>query len=242
MIKAVLFDMDGVLIDAKDWHYEALNRALELFGYTISRESHLSTFDGLPTRRKLEILSAAHGLPSGLTGLINTLKQNYTIELTHLRCKPVFHHQKALSRLHKSGRKIAVCSNSIRNSIEVMMKLAALTPFIDEIISNEDVAKAKPDPEMYLSAMQRFGVEPHECLILEDNEHGIRAARASGGHVFVVGTPADVTYERIMARISEIELAEMKQLLAQGAQPDHAAGKAPLQTGDASQNHSRKIA
>ena len=66
MIKAVLFDMDGVLIDAKDWHYEALNRALELFGYTISRESHLSTFDGLPTRRKLEILSAAHGLPSDM--------------------------------------------------------------------------------------------------------------------------------------------------------------------------------
>ena len=217
MIKAVLFDMDGVLIDAKDWHYEALNRALELFGYTISRESHLSTFDGLPTRRKLEILTSSHGLPRGLHDLLNGLKQNYTIELTHLRCKPVFHHQKALSRLHKAGRKIAVCSNSIRNSIEVMMRLSALAPFVDAIISNEDVAKAKPDPEMYLSAMQRFGVEPHECLILEDNEHGIRAARASGGHVLVIGTPADVTYERIMTRINEIELADIGRLLAEAS-------------------------
>jgi beta-phosphoglucomutase-like phosphatase (HAD superfamily) len=77
---------------------------------------------------------------------------------------------------------------------------------------------------MYLSAMQRFGVEPHECLILEDNEHGIRAARASGGHVLVIGTPADVTYERIMARISEIELAEMGRLLEQGA-PDLTANR-----------------
>jgi beta-phosphoglucomutase len=53
MIKAVVFDMDGVLIEAKDWHYEALNRALKLFGYEISRYEHLTTFDGLPTRRKL---------------------------------------------------------------------------------------------------------------------------------------------------------------------------------------------
>ena len=56
-IKAVLFDMDGVLIDAKEWHYEALNRALALFGMPISRFEHLTTFDGLPTRKKLEMLS-----------------------------------------------------------------------------------------------------------------------------------------------------------------------------------------
>src|SRR2546422_8444783 len=55
MIKAVLFDMDGVLIDAKEWHYESLNRALDLFGMAIDRDAHLATFDGLPTRRKLEI-------------------------------------------------------------------------------------------------------------------------------------------------------------------------------------------
>ena len=74
MIKAVLFDMDGVLIDAKDWHYEALNRALEHFGFAISRESHLSTFDGLPTRAKLQMLTKARGLPERLHEFINSLK------------------------------------------------------------------------------------------------------------------------------------------------------------------------
>lgn len=62
-IKAIFFDMDGVLIDAKEWHYEALNRALELFGMPISQVDHLTTFDGLPTRKKLEMLTLGRGLP-----------------------------------------------------------------------------------------------------------------------------------------------------------------------------------
>jgi beta-phosphoglucomutase len=84
-IEAVVFDMDGVLIDAKDWHYEALNDALGLFGYNISRADHLSTFDGLPTRRKLEMLTQERGLPKGLHGFINDLKQQYTVDQVFLK-------------------------------------------------------------------------------------------------------------------------------------------------------------
>ena len=205
MIKAILFDMDGVLIDAKDWHYEALNRALEHFGYTVSRESHLSTFDGLPTRQKLRMLSSSKGLPEGLHIFLNALKQAYTLEITYQRCKPVFNHQYALSRLKKDGYKLAVCSNSVRQSIDAMMKLSALSAQLDLIVSNQDVGKGKPDPEMYLKAMQCLNVEPHECLILEDNDHGIQAAVASGGHLLRIGIPDDVTYQAVTTRISEIE-------------------------------------
>ena len=76
MIKAILFDMDGVLVDAREWHYEALNRALEIFGMKISLDNHLSTFDGLPTRRKLQILGKSRGLPAGLHDFVNELKQS----------------------------------------------------------------------------------------------------------------------------------------------------------------------
>jgi len=205
VIKAILFDMDGVLIDAKDWHYDALNRALEHFGYTISRESHLSTFDGLPTRRKLQMLSNSKGLPSGLHEFLNQLKQSYTIEISYQRCKPVFNHQYALSKLRREGYKRAVCSNSVRQSIEAMMKLSALAPYLDLIVSNEDVAKGKPDPEMYNKAMRTLGVAPDQCLILEDNDHGIQAAKASGGHLLKIGVPDDVTYQGIRSRINEVE-------------------------------------
>lgn len=207
MIKAVLFDMDGVLIDAKDWHYEALNRALEMFGMAIDRDAHLATFDGLPTRRKLEILSRTRGLPHGLHEFLNDLKQDETLQITYAACRPVFHHRYALATLKGDGLKLGVCSNSIRQTVELMMQLSGLTSFLDILVSNEDVSKSKPDPEMYLKAIETLGLEPHEVLILEDNDHGIQAARASGGHVMVVGTTDDVRYNNIRRRIDEINAA-----------------------------------
>lgn len=204
-IKAILFDMDGVLIDAKDWHYEALNKALGLFGLGISRYDHLHTFDGLPTKVKLKMLSEQYYLPEELHPFINRVKQKYTIELTDLRCRPMFHHEYALSRLHRAGYQIAVCSNSIRNTIETMMQKAALREYVDLIVSNEDVKNSKPDPEMYQTAIRKFGLQPKECIVVEDNPNGIAAGRASGANVLPVATVYDVNYENIMRMIEKCE-------------------------------------
>jgi HAD superfamily hydrolase (TIGR01509 family) len=204
-IEAVVFDMDGVLIDARDWHYEALNRALALLGYTISRYDHLSTYDGLPTRRKLEMLSLERGLPRALHGFLNDLKQQYTMELVHARCKPVFQHEFALSNLRSRGYRLAVASNSVGRTVEVMLERANLAPYLSATVSNEDVTRAKPDPEMYALAMERLGVAPARTLVVEDNEHGIQAAQAAGAHVLVVKDPLDVTLDRIEDRIRELE-------------------------------------
>lgn len=204
-IKAVIFDMDGVLIEAKDWHYEALNRALGLFGMEVSRYDHLITYDGLPTKKKLEMLSMERGLPKGLHTFINDLKQLYTMEIVHAKCKPVFYHEYALSRLKNEGYKIVVCSNSIRNTIDVMMNKAKLMEYLDFYLSNQDVTQAKPHPEIYIKAIEKLGVSPEECLILEDNENGIKAALASGAHFLKVGSVKEVTYQNIKAKINEIE-------------------------------------
>lgn len=205
MIKAILFDMDGVLIDAKEWHYEALNKALGLFGIEISRYDHLHTFDGLPTKVKLQMLSEQYYLPEQLHGFVNQMKQQYTAQLIHERCHPMFHHEYALSRLHQEGYKIAVCSNSIRSTIELMMNKAMLTEYLDLIVSNEDVRKAKPDPEMYQTAIAKFDLKPEECIVVEDNPNGIAAGRASGAAVLEVATVYDVNYENIKALINRIE-------------------------------------
>jgi len=201
-IEAILFDMDGVLIDAREWHYEALNLALSPFGLEIDRDAHLATYDGLPTRTKLDMLSKSRGLPRNLHGFVNTMKQKYTVDMVRQRCHPMFQHQYALSQLKTAGYKIAVCSNSIRQSLELMMQRAGLDRFLDVMLSNEDVAKAKPDPEIYLTAMSRLRLNPDQCLIVEDNEHGIRAAKASGARVLVVSNPDDVTYERILSAVA----------------------------------------
>lgn len=205
MIKAVLFDMDGVLIDAKEWHYDAFNKAIGIFGMEISRYDHLKTFDGLPTKEKLKLLSLNNYLPSGLHPFLNKLKQKYTMELIHAKCKPRFDHEYALSHLKSEGYKLAVCSNSIRKTIETMMDYACLTKYLDLIVSNEDVEKCKPDPEMYLTAMNKLQLSPKECLIVEDNPNGILAAKRSGGFVLEVETVADVNYRNIVRRIRECD-------------------------------------
>ncbi len=204
-IKAILFDMDGVLIDAKDWHYEALNRALALFGYEITRTEHLSTYDGLPTSVKLKKLTIEKGLPNKLHKFINEMKQQYTIQIIQEQCRPRFNHEFALMKLKAEGYRIAVCSNSIRLTIEMMMDYAKLTQYLEFIVSNQDVKNAKPDPEIYLTAMKKMGLSPDECLICEDNENGIKAALASGGHLLTIAAVEDVNYEHIKNRIAQIE-------------------------------------
>lgn len=208
MIKAVIFDMDGVLIDAKDWHYESLNKSLELFGFQISRYDHLVTFDGLPTAKKLEILSRDRGLSKSLHKFINELKQIYTIDMVHQKCRPVFYHQYCLSKLKQNGYRLVVASNSIQATIKLMMEKSDLDRFLDFFLSNQDVKHPKPDPEIYVTAIQKLECRPDEVLIVEDNEHGIKAAMGSGAHVMRVNDVTDVNYLNIMQAINRINQPE----------------------------------
>lgn len=204
-IEAVVFDMDGVLIDAKEWHYHALNRALDLFGYSISRADHVTTFDGLPTARKLDILTRERGLPTELHKFINEMKQLYTVEQIHLHCRPVFTHEYTLSKLKAAGYRLGLASNSIKLTVDLMMSKSSLSGYLDVMLSNQDVSKPKPDPEMYLKAAELLGVTPNRCLVVEDNENGIKAAIASGSHVLVVRSVHDVQLDRVMQAIRRAE-------------------------------------
>jgi beta-phosphoglucomutase len=207
MIKAVIFDMDGVLIEAKEWHYDALNQSLALFGFTISSEEHRTTYDGLPTSKKLQMLSEKNGLPRRLHGFINDMKQQYTMDMVQERCKPTFQHEYALAELKRIGYRLAVASNSIRHTVEAMMNKAHLMCHLDFYLSNQDVKEGKPSPEIYNLAIHKMGLKPQECLIVEDNENGIRAARASGANLLVVRDVHDVHLSNILNRITEVNKA-----------------------------------
>jgi beta-phosphoglucomutase len=151
------------------------------------------------------LLTLERGLPKELHVFINEMKQKFTMEIVHAQCKPTFIHEYTLSKLKDTGYKLAVCSNSVRNTVETMMQRSALSGYLDYMISNEDVSNGKPDPEMYVRSMEYLALKPTECLIIEDNENGIKAARASGGHLLVVKEIAEVNLSNIINRISEIE-------------------------------------
>jgi HAD superfamily hydrolase (TIGR01509 family) len=204
-IKAIIFDMDGVLIDAQDWHYEALNKALTIFGMEITRVEHLTAFDGLSTSQKLKMLSKVHSLPVSLHCFINEMKQQYTMDLTQQLCKPTFHHQYALSKFKEEGYQLAVASNSIRNTVKVMMEKSCLLGYLDFFLSNQDVTNGKPDPEIYNLAISKLGLMPDECVIVEDNEIGLKAAFSSGANVLKVDSVDDVNFDNIQAFINEVE-------------------------------------
>lgn len=191
-IKAILFDLDGVLVNMPDAHYTALNQALGLFGARIEEDEHHNHFNGLPSRKKIAELENTGRLPKGLIEFINNIKQQYTKDLIPQYCPPDYSKIILLRHLKEAGIKIACCSNSIQETLHAMLKSALLFNQFDLIIGNDEVSQAKPDPEMYTLAMSRLNVTPQETLIIEDSPHGIEAAKASGAFVYEVRGVDDV--------------------------------------------------
>ncbi|MBK8803360.1 MAG: HAD family phosphatase [Fibrobacteres bacterium] len=198
-VDAVFFDLDGVLVDATEWHYEALNRALGLFGFEITRYEHLTTYNGLPTRRKLEMLTVEKGLPKALHGLISRVKQAYTVQEIQTRCWPAFEKEYMLSRLRREGYRLAVCSNAVRESVTMMLERSGILGYFELLVSNEDVANPKPDPEIYLETCRRLGLDPSRVVVVEDAPHGIESARRAGTRVCEVSGFPEVDWKRLGA-------------------------------------------
>lgn len=192
MIKAVLFDMDWVLIDAREWHYEALNKALELFWFTITRQEHENYYDWLPTHIKLKRLTEEKWLPESLHKFINQMKQQYTVDAIYNNSTVDFSKQVMLKKLKDKWIKIACCSNSIKNSIEMMLNKAMILDYFDLILSNEDVKESKPSPQIYELAMEKLWIKPNEAIVVEDSPHGIEAWTKSGAKVIVVNNANEV--------------------------------------------------
>ena len=204
MIKLVIFDLDGVLIETKKMHYDTLNRALFSIGesYCISWDEHLSTYDGLKTVQKLDMLHTRKDLPKEKFDQVWTDKQKYTLEaLRDLKPNPQL--QVCMDLLIEKGYKLAVCSNSIRKTVLTVLSKFDIIDRFDLILSNEDVKNSKPHPEIYWKAMSLIGCLPEECLIVEDSPYGLLAASRSRANILRVSSPKEITYDNILKQINK---------------------------------------
>lgn len=204
MTKAIIFDLDGVLIDSKEIHFNALNLALDEFGsdLIITRKEQDNIFEGLTTKAKLDILTKIKGLPSELHDDVWQLKQQYTATLFESISSD--EDLVSLFKMIKSrGIKIGVASNSIRKTLDTCLISLGVIEYIDYSLSNEDVRMPKPDPQIYHRCMDYLMVEDSETVIFEDSDIGLRAATASGARVEKVQSRKDVTFERIERVINE---------------------------------------
>ena len=175
-IEAVLFDLDGVLVDACDWHYLALNSALESIGVPpISRHDHETTYNGLPTKVKLKML----GLRESDCALVWKLKQEHTLRTIKENATIQEEKIELLSTLKGEGVLVACVTNSIEETTHEMLKSTGQFEFFDLIITNDMVENNKPNPDCYNLAIDKLGVDPKKCIIVEDSEKGLEAARSS---------------------------------------------------------------
>ena len=198
MNKLVIFDLDGVLIDSRDMHYEALNRALAKVDekYVITREEHLSSYDGLPTTRKLELLTEKKGLPVVEYDTIWQDKQTATLDIFS-ELKPDYELMHYFQQLKDKGYSIAVASNSVRNTVKLVLLRLGLLEFVHYYLSNEDVFRSKPFPEMYWRCMIACNALPKDTVIFEDSHIGRQGALDSGSHLIAIEDRPDLTQSKI---------------------------------------------
>jgi len=198
MNKLVIFDLDGVLIDSRDMHYDALNRALAKVDekYVITREEHLSVFDGLPTTRKLELLTEKKGLPVVEYDTIWQDKQTATLDIFS-ELKPDYELMHYFQQLKEKGYSIAVASNSVRNTVKLVLLRLGLLEFVHYHLSNEDVFRSKPFPEMYWRCMIACNALPKDTVIFEDSHIGRQGALDSGSHLIAIEDRPDLTQSKI---------------------------------------------
>ena len=196
--KLVIFDLDGVLIESRELHYEALNDALRKVGseYVITREEHLSLYDGLNTTKKLEMLSEKKGLDRKYFNQIWQDKQVATFNL--IRQFPKNNRLRQMfAKLSVNGIKIAIASNSIRETVKLALLSIGVMEYVDYYVSNEDVKRTKPYPEMYWQCMTALDVLPKNTVIIEDSHIGRQGALDSGAHLVPVKDSHDLTMEKI---------------------------------------------
>ena len=202
-IKAILFDLDGVLVNTRTLHFDTFRRAYETVcaPLTLSWKEHLELYDGLSTRQKiakmisLDLISAEKGED------LFDLKQKLTMELlgTYVSPRPILNQM--LAALKQQGYRLVCASNSIRATLDKTVELLKIQDFFEFTLSNNDVLSPKPSSEIYLKCFERLQVLPQDCLICEDSDRGREAAYASGAHVLEIEDAEDLTFEKLQVAL-----------------------------------------
>jgi beta-phosphoglucomutase-like phosphatase (HAD superfamily)/dTDP-glucose pyrophosphorylase len=211
--KLVIFDLDGVLLDSRDLHFHALNAALmeQDTHYVITREEHLSTYDGLPTKVKMKFLTEKKGLPPTLYDQVWKDKQDATIKLlTQLQVDDKLVH--IFKSLKEHGFQIAVASNSIRNTVKITLLRLGIMDYVDYYQTNEDVKRSKPYPEMYWNCMMACNAIPDTTVIVEDSHIGRQGAIDSGAKLLPVEDAHDLTWEKVEKVVHELKDTNVKKI------------------------------
>lgn len=204
MIKLIIFDLDGVLVDSKEIHFKALNEALRKIAgenFVISYSDHINKYEGISTKKKLKLLTQDKNLLENLYNEIQEEKQRLTRQMLFQELSNVNKYKNVrdtINELHRLGYTLYCASNAVTETVKMVMEYGGFK--FDQFYSNEFVKNPKPNSEIYLRCMIDAGVNPNETLIIEDSPTGLKAANLSGAHVLKVNGPQDISIDLILGK------------------------------------------
>ena len=212
MIKAIIFDLDGVLVDTKKIHFEALNAALIKYRFEkITIDDHVKVFDGLPTTEKLKILQKKKRLPKKYFARINKYKQKVTTQILKKNIKKNDKIIQMMKSLHKNY-KIAVATNAVNSTLKICLSKLGISKYVHFKLSNEDIVNPKPNPEIYLRIFIKFGIYPSEALIIEDSHYGREAAISSGAKLLPIKKIDELDLKKIKLNLISKKISDKKNI------------------------------
>lgn len=181
MIKAIIFDMDGVIVDSEPLHYKVfMEYTKSKFGLSISDEEY-STFIGTTNHHIYSTLKQKYGIEGDLEFIIKEYENKC---LDFLLCskteRPIQGVDILVKNLHKNKIKLGLASSSPKKSINAILELFDLHQFFDVLVSGQEVEHSKPAPDIFLRAAELLGFSPKECLVFEDSHNGVVAAKTAG--------------------------------------------------------------
>lgn len=213
MIKNILFDMDGVLINTEPLHYRIWKQVMEENGVQIDYE-HYKGCIGSTRAYLFELFKEQYGVDIYDKPEIGKRFDEIKNEIIQKEGVPRIEGvEEVVHDLHDKGYHMAVASSSAQNYIEAHMKELNLTDCFEVLFSAENVKNPKPAPDVFLAAAEKLGAKPEECLVIEDSYNGARAAKAAGMRCFGFKNPDSGNQDLSSVQKVFYPFLELKKLL-----------------------------
>jgi beta-phosphoglucomutase family hydrolase len=177
---AVIFDMDGVLVNSEPFYVEVEQTNFRQLGLEISEEEH-QTYQGTATDRMWQLIKERHGVEYSVKDLVkmtNNLVTPYFNSMEKMEAMPGV--ETLIKKLKEKEIPLALASSSYAGVIEIILQKTGLKKYFDVVVDSQLAGASKPDPEIFLLAAQKLGVQPGKCIVIEDSTNGIKAAKAAG--------------------------------------------------------------
>ena len=224
MLKAVIFDFDGVITDSEILHFRAFNQMLAQYGIEITIKDYYKTYLGFNDVDCYKLL-IHQGLlkinEQHIDGLVEQKKQIFE-KLAKTEGKIIEGVRDFLKMLEQNNVSMAICSGSLLTEVEMVLEEARLRHLFEVIVSAEHIKKGKPHPEGFLLSLQRLNesrenpITANQCIVIEDSHWGLEAAKAAGMYTIAVTNSYDAEQlslaEKIVARLSELSIDDLQQL------------------------------